>query len=744
MSSSMRQKLRGAFAAVGRALVARLTAMVTLGVMLMPSVSWADTPYSLHWVMIEENPMCETAVLERNGSAYFDVNATPLPTFMLPGALVTHANGSQTNTAEAPFSSTLLRMGANDFDFAVRNATGQDWCVHAQELVSLVSVPLGLNKPLFDVRRDGTAFVGSTTLNLSLAEINPQLARDIANLEVAIEAERQWLIDNAAKTADLAARLSALQALDTELKDLVRRPLDEIAQTDLDAILDRYAKVVDDATKAALHQIILDLQQSVLDLEHELASLIDLFGAQADAVANFATGAARDAGFSPDDPSSYALGPAAVPWVTIPDVSSIPGAFDPGNDPYAAYADKVIAALQADISGSKVTGRADFVANVRAWRANEAALQKALMERVSVSQAETNAFLNGQNKVTDYVHQFMNASDWFTDSPVPADLRSDVDGVLKQDFGPLADEMKDALNLWQGNTLDLEHTQLYQTITAFAGAMSTIGDGFAAYGEMMQTLVHATTRVGIGFVPYVGPVLDLCEAVTGKEWCLPSGKELSTEERIFSGVGFAISGGVKVWGGVKNAGVSPAAKEVAIKVSEKAGQLGEDYIQALNKTRRTWYKTLEHGAVTTKLIDAFEAKVGKSLLDEGHALLGVGDDGVRKVLKMKPGDPACDFLSVNKGNKLVLSEAKGIEAATEGGKGGVDAGHAVEQLTSTMKKLKEKGLAGDVGRAEIRIPKGAPIKGDYGIKDGNLIIWSTGETIHLKDFPLVFVKVVQI
>ena len=43
--------------------------------------------------------------------------------------------------------------------------------------------------------------------------------------------------------------------------------------------------------------------------------------------------------------------------------------------------------------------------------------------------------------------------------------------------------------------------------------------------------------IGIGFVPYVGPPLDLCEAITGREWCLPEGKELTTEERIFSGVG---------------------------------------------------------------------------------------------------------------------------------------------------------------------------------------------------------------
>jgi len=46
------------------------------------------------------------------------------------------------------------------------------------------------------------------------------------------------------------------------------------------------------------------------------------------------------------------------------------------------------------------------VAQVRAWRANEAAIAQALATRMNVSVAETNAFLNGQNKVKADVQQF--------------------------------------------------------------------------------------------------------------------------------------------------------------------------------------------------------------------------------------------------------------------------------------------------------------------------------------------------
>jgi hypothetical protein len=319
MRGSLRLTSRISLATLGRALVAWVTALA----MLSPSVVWAGTPYNLHWVLTEDAQSCETAeLMTSNGHAFFSVNGTPLPTYEIPGAFETRDDGSQSNTMEAGFDSVLLRIRANDFLFGVRAASGDDSCVHAHEVVSLVSAPLGLNKPLFDVRRDGTAFIGSTQLALNLAEINPPLARDIANLEVAIAGERQWLIDNASKAADLATRLDLLQQLDTELRDLVTRPLDEIAQTDLDAILDRYADVVDEQTKAALDQLITDLQQSVTDLQNELFSLIDNFGAQADAVADLATQGARDAGFSPDDPSSYALGPGDVPWRAWPSARS--------------------------------------------------------------------------------------------------------------------------------------------------------------------------------------------------------------------------------------------------------------------------------------------------------------------------------------------------------------------------------------------------------------------------------------
>ncbi|WP_437633854.1 hypothetical protein [Sorangium sp. So ce854] len=720
------------------AVVHKLVALVTMLALLSPSFAWAGTPYRLDWVSIQYNANCLTPKLSDPGAAYFSVNQTPLPTYEVPGEYMVHGDGTESNRMEAAFDSVLLRMGRNDVHFKVASSAGLDACIDAREVVSLVSEPLGLNKPLFDVRRDGTGFEGSTDVDLSLAEINPKLARDIAELEVRIARLMTELLRDAARVADLREKMDLLRQLDTELHDLVQRPLDEISRTDLDAILDRYKDVVDAETRAAMQQLVDDLKKSVNDLESELARLLDEFGAQADEVADLATQDARAEGWDPDDPWSYALGESEVPWVEVPDIAEVDGAFEEGRDPYAAYADAVIAALEAAVSGGAVVARADFVANVRAWRENSAALEIALRDRMGVSLAETNAFLKAQNRITEYVRRYMDPSSWFVDSPVPADLRAQVDTVLKPRFGALAEQMKDGLNLWTGGALDLEQTQLYQTISAFAGAMSTVGEGVEAYAGVMQTLVHATTRIGVGFVPVVGPALDLCEAVTGKAFCLPSGQELSDEERIFSGLGFGLGAVGPMWRAVKtSSGLRPAAIRVAGEIAE----IEEAFAQIVKTNRVRGYKNLT-GAITKFDVDIFEKKAAKFLVDDGRSLVGVGDDGVRKVVGIpKTSRPkskeamAPDFVSISTGHKLIISEAKGGKIYVE---------DVRMQLSNAMKALKKKGLDGDVERVELIMEQGAKFDDEnFTVRDGYLFNWGTGKTVTLEGFNK-FIMVIRL
>ncbi|MEO7590620.1 MAG: hypothetical protein ABI134_05375, partial [Byssovorax sp.] len=158
----------------GAPLLLVLGAWLAVLVLLAPSVASAGLPYQVQWSFTDENPACETAdLLDHDGDPFFHINDTPLPAYQVPGALVTNSDGSESNTANAQFDSVLLRTGANTFLFQVANTSGDDSCVHSHNVVSLISAPLGLNKPLFNVRRDGTAFRGSSKVSLGLAEINP-------------------------------------------------------------------------------------------------------------------------------------------------------------------------------------------------------------------------------------------------------------------------------------------------------------------------------------------------------------------------------------------------------------------------------------------------------------------------------------------------------------------------------------------------------------------------------------------
>ena len=598
---------------------------------VLPTDARAGTPYSINFAWTQENPACETAHLVHQGVALFQVNQTPIPTYEVPDAFSTNENGWESNIAQAGFDSVLLHMGANNFKFDAFNAYGNNSCVHSSNVVTLVSAPLGIEKLLFNVRRDGAAFSGTTQLDLKLEEINPQLAQDIAILEAEIAEERKWLVKNAREIVDLDKCLDALQALETELGDLLTRPLDEITADDLDEILNRYASVVDDATRAALQQVLADLKKSLDDLQTELASLMANFGDQADSVADLITGDARQNGFTPDDPSHYALGPNDVPWPEVPDISNIPGAFDPANDPYAAYADGVIASLEENVNGAIVVGRANFVATVRAWRSNQAALQDAILARMSVSQAETNAFLKAEIKVTDYLRRFMNGSGWFHDAPIPEDVRADVDGPLKAMYGAMAEDLKDRLNAWEATHSPPEANLFFDTLRAFSAGMQEVEDGAQRGAEVMRTFVHAATRVGIGFVPFVGPALDLCEAVTGREWCTSSGRELTTGERVWSGIGFGAGKLVKVWKGVSKAAISAEGKAAAAVIYTMSSEL----IEKIGKARIQNWKTLTRGSILPKTVEKlendWEVTTFLALIDkQDHKVLAMGD-GARDV-----------------------------------------------------------------------------------------------------------------
>jgi hypothetical protein len=166
--------------------------------------------------------------------------------------------------------------------------------------------------------------------------------------------------------------------------------------------------------------------------------------------------------------------------------------------------------------------------------------------------------------------------------------------------------------------------------------------------------------------------------------------------------------------------------------------LGEEFALVLRASKKSGYKKLkDEGSVVVEAINDFEKKAALYLMkDKGYSMLGVGDKGVREVLKIPDIERAPDFLSITKSGGLALSEVKGGTT--------VDAGHAVSQLENALKKLKGENLLGDVDRVEIIMKKGASLGNNYGTKDGYLVNKITGKPILMDGFPLIFIKVVEI
>ncbi len=132
------------------------------------------------------------------------------------------------------------------------------------------------------------------------------------------------------------------------------------------------------------------------------------------------------------------------------------------------------------------------------------------------------------------------------------------------------------------------------------------------------------------------------------------------------------------------------------------------------KVGKYGHRGLQAMGVVGKL-DALESAVNNSLVREGVALLGQGDDSVKQVLGLSRADSAADFLGVTKGGTFKIVEAKGSNV-----------GDAVGQIAATAAALKGKVGGGVSFTAEIALKKGQQITGDYRVVGNHLQRFNSG------------------
>ena len=202
---------------------------------------------------------------------------------------------------------------------------------------------------------------------------------------------------------------------------------------------------------------------------------------------------------------------------------------------------------------------------------------------------------------------------------------------------------------------------------------------------------------------------------------------------------FGVAKLVKGWKGVKTAAISGEGKLAA------AGIVAlDDIAEMMASSRKAVYKGLE-GAATKSIgkIGDLEKTAARYLVkQEGHTILGFGDDAVRKVLKFSENAPppfgrSPDFLSITKTGGLAVSEVKAVTT------GPVDVKWALTQLENGMKELGEKNLAGSVERVQIIVPKGARLKDGYKHVAGKLMD-KANQVVLVEGRPDLIVQVVEL
>ncbi len=709
--------------------------------------------------------------LPNDGASHFFVNGVPRPTRVRAGAYAyTPALFGYAifqygqNSFDAPFSTRLLKVGSNQFRFdygqwlkesgstwdtmtltfggqmtelfKIQHAKDQAWELESLNLVTAGHYCTTLPAPYSNLcsvygnsastgrQLDINNLVASRSYTLN--EVNPGFAQALAALKAAIDQAWSSSIENARTVENLAQRLSELDGLEQELDALLQKQLDQVTPEEVDALLLRYPSVPANV-REALVNVVRDFKKGIEELRADLAAITADFGQQVNSVVNLVNQNLGSDGFNPNDPNSYLVAGNfdGIPDVAVPTTSSNPGGFDPAHDQYAAYADKVIDKITAHISGGRVSNRAAFIALVRAWSGNQAALEKALLQN-HASTVEFGAFLTARNRVADALRKYLDDQGWFLDNPLPIHIKSLVDGTYVGILGDPGILLKDTLNTWNDSVLRPDARLIGDTVFGIGRGLEFIADELRqgtemgeAAGALVRSMAFAASRIGIGFVPVAGDYVDACEAITGREWCNPNGRELTQQEQVFSAAGVII-GNRKLWHGVGNA-VGGRTGEVA----EEVAKLETVIVHQIRIKRIRRWRTL-HAAATASFDNPFERDVALDMVNRGLTHFGVGDKAVKSMLgkrveslgaDLKP----VDFFSLNSSDNLVLTEVKASE------QGEAEALDAIRKFTHCATRLKELGLNRDIAVLELVIPKGGAIGGIYFAKNG--MLWKSSQGV---------------
>lgn len=598
--------------------------------------------YTLDWRGHNHPGSCITPGLAQEGQANFHVNDLPIPTYTSQGSLVWGYNGEFRISYYAPFSGVLFRIGRNEvrFDSAV---TGLPACAESDDTIYLQPS----RRLLFSLATHGAVVQGATSLDLSLRELDPNLADALENLKRAIaDADRQ--LKAKALAADPLPHLAELQP---ELDALLARGFDAISPADLDALLDKYADIPEDVHDALVNYL-RDLKTNIAELHAEIARIASAFSDRVNSLP-----AVEAPGFAPLADQFSPVVTADPPPVSLPDVLG-GDPWDAPHNPYAKYADEVLGTLNATVTNGAVTDRATFLNIYGTWKHNVTALEEILTHRSPVSVSEWGAFLDAKSRVLSFLNQFIDHDGWMRDAPVTPGLRAmiafwkDLDASYR--FKKRAEALQLAINQWDRSSLTPRQSALLDVLLAYDQAIRARvaqaapqerEDGFWDKMEGIADGAIVFANVAVSFTP-LGHLMDLCRAISGHESCW-TGRGLSTTERVTYAVSAGIGGAV-VW--------NAAAAKLTGAASKVAGDVGEVFGGVVMRTpKKDIVKIVEEvgGAkVYTKSLAAGgqEVRFGREGFPEFYEKYRYrGTDGKSEVwIEKVTGDRKVDSAAANR------------------------------------------------------------------------------------------------
>jgi hypothetical protein len=271
----------------------------------------AANQFHFDWHTYNHPNSCLGPGLLMEGQSNFNVNLFPIPTYTVAGSLSSGPYGSFNQDFRAAFSGTLFRVGSNDIEFAY-TVVGLPPCVESDEAVRLRGP--GVDRLLFQVRSAGAHVDGATDIDLSLREIDPNLADALDNLERSIRETGAQLRTRAEDADHTSDHLDELRAA---LDDLLNHDFDEISPESLDVLLAQFDGLPA-AVRDSLVTFLRDLQGDIAELRAEIARVATTFGDRARAVDGIGDGAP---GFDPQDSGGFTpIATGDPPPIDIPGV----------------------------------------------------------------------------------------------------------------------------------------------------------------------------------------------------------------------------------------------------------------------------------------------------------------------------------------------------------------------------------------------------------------------------------------